>query len=66
VEVFKSDPPIPGSDGIKNQKDFHKPVKSMHADAMVEEVVDFSSSSNSDEASPKRRYGFLELTMLVE
>ncbi|KAG2561172.1 hypothetical protein PVAP13_8KG147001 [Panicum virgatum] len=66
VEVFKSDPPIPGSDGIKNQKDFHKPVKSVHADAMVEEVVDFSPSSDSDEASPKRSYGFLELTMLVE
>jgi len=56
VEIFKSDPPIPGSGAVKNQKNFHKPVSVVRPEPIVEDDPYYSSSSDSDEASPKRRY----------
>ena len=63
VTIFKSDPPILDSATAKNQKDFHKPVGSVLAEPNIEDDPYYSSSSDSDEASPKRRYD-LQLIML--
>ena len=63
VTIFKSDPPIPNSATAKNQKNFHKPVGAVLAKPRVEDDPYYSSSSDSDEASPNRRYD-LQLIML--
>ena len=63
VAIFKSDPPVPDSATAKNQKDFHKPVGAVLAEPTFEDDPYYSSSTDSDEASPKRRYD-LQLIML--
>jgi len=55
VAIFKSDAPIPDYAAAKRQN-FHKPVKVVLTESKVEDDPYYSSSSDSDVSSPKRRY----------
>jgi len=55
VAVYKSDPPIPDSATTNREKNFHRPLGIVLVESMVEDDPYYSSSSDSDEVSPKRR-----------
>ena len=55
MAVYKSDPPIPDSATTNREKNFHRPLGIVLVESMVEDDPYYSSSSDSDEVSPKRR-----------
>lgn len=55
MAVYKSDPPIPDSATTNREKNFHRPLGIVLVESMVEDDPYYSSSSDSDEASTKRR-----------